>query len=146
MIRGQEGDRIVAPLYGDRDLPEWARAMANYWPVELCVRYYRNVASYLGEEDFHVARVMNAASSALKNVDEHSDSFIFIDSFDPHEPWYVPEPYRSLYGDYRADTTCWPPYPWTGTADRFFRDTSDADREYIKPKIPAIYSYVSAIS
>ena len=144
MVRGQEGDRPIAPWISAGDLPEWARSMAEYWPEDLCVRYYRNVMSYKGEDDFHVARVMTGAAAALSNIDRDSRSFIYVDSFDPHEPWLTPEPYRSMYGEYRPDITCWPPYPWTGTAERFFNDTSAEDRVYIKRQYAGNVSMVDA--
>ncbi len=45
------------------------------------------------DEDQHVAKVINKACSFLENVDKTKGFFMWIDSFDPHEPWDPPSVY-----------------------------------------------------
>jgi len=51
------------------------------------------------EEDFIVAQVMIKASRWLQENRDAQNFFLTIESFDPHEPWFVPEHYRLMYDD-----------------------------------------------
>lgn len=46
-----------------------------------------------GEEDQHVAKVMKMAAKYLENADRTKSFFLWVDSFDPHEPWDSPSVY-----------------------------------------------------
>ncbi|HOL55218.1 MAG TPA: sulfatase-like hydrolase/transferase, partial [bacterium] len=52
-----------------------------------------------GEEDYCIARVFKEAIRWLEYITEKQKDklFLWIDAFDPHEPWDPPEPYRSMY-------------------------------------------------
>ena len=35
---------------------------------------------------------------------------MFVDEFDPHEPFDTPEPWASRYGEWEGERLIWPPY------------------------------------
>jgi arylsulfatase A-like enzyme len=103
--RGHEGDAwrtrsdpswLGAPSYGRGDMP------------------YDNSRSYFTDEsDFPGPRVMREAARWLTNEAPAHDRFLlFVDEFDPHEPFDTPEPYASMYDpDWNGPThLIWPPY------------------------------------
>lgn len=107
-IRGHEMDNWrTAPL---AEVPDWARVMAERRPPESAV-YLRNVAHFAGEEDFFGPRVMRAAAEWIDANHSHEQFYLHVDCFDVHEPFHIPEPYRSLYSDddYRRHNP-WPHY------------------------------------
>lgn len=62
-------------------------------------QYLKNVSWYKTEEDYCVARVFKSAIEWLQRIirKRKDKLFLWIDAFDPHEPWDPPEPYRRMY-------------------------------------------------
>ena len=101
-IRGQEYDPwIVDPaievdlaphhrLRGDETDPLWEERFRQY---------LRNVSWYETEEDYAISRVVQAASDWLEQATrvQQDHLFLWVDCFDPHEPWDPPSPYREMY-------------------------------------------------
>ena len=80
---------------------------------------YDNSRSYFrGEADYPGPRTMTAAVNWLdKSAVHHDRFFLFIDEFDPHEPFDTPEPYASMYDDtWEGQPLIWPPYVDGGIA------------------------------
>ena len=77
-LRGDEGDGLYRPL------------------IE---QYLRNTTNRKREEDFCVARTITAAIEWLEKTTQNTRDgiFLWVDCFDPHEPWDPPEPYWSMY-------------------------------------------------
>ncbi len=74
---------------------------------------YDNSRGYFKDEgDFPGPRTMAAAARWLdENAGSHDRFFLFVDEFDPHEPFDAPEPYASLYDDsWDGPHLIWPPY------------------------------------
>ena len=67
---------------------------------------------FRGEADFPGPRTMRAAADWLDdNAGHHDRFFLFVDEFDPHEPFDTPEPYASMYDpDWKGPHPIWPPY------------------------------------
>ena len=66
----------------------------------LFIQYLKNIANWKGEEDQFIAQVVKAGIKWLKEqVDKGRKDklFLWLDSFDPHEPWNPPEEYYQLY-------------------------------------------------
>jgi arylsulfatase A-like enzyme len=55
--------------------------------------HLRETQYWQGEEDQMVARTMKQAAKYLEGVDRNKQFFLWVDSFDPHEPWDPPSVY-----------------------------------------------------
>ncbi|MDH7602033.1 MAG: sulfatase [Armatimonadota bacterium] len=133
MIRGHELDYWkTAPQPQE---PDWVLAINKYRPG-WGSRYYRNVAHFKTVEDFHSPTVFRKAAEWIDaNVPliGRQPFYLHVESFDAHEPFYVPEPYRSMYtDDLNPAYTCWPPYQNAQERLAFLRNTSLAELEFIR--------------
>ena len=137
MIRGNMEDHPAAPSVSADALPQWVQSMARYYPVESCIRYYRNAMTWHTAEDFPCGRLMSSAAEQLATCSGGRPVFMQIESCDPHEPWYVPEPYRSMYGPYRQDVTCWAPYFKDDVVGRFFAENDEQALQFIRRQYAA---------
>ncbi|HOQ67662.1 MAG TPA: sulfatase-like hydrolase/transferase [Candidatus Atribacteria bacterium] len=100
-VRGQEYD----PWIGDDipvDVTKYHRLRGDetdkLWKPRF-EQYLRNVSGYKNEEDYCLARVFKEAIKWLEDITKKQKDrlFLWIDAFDPHEPWDPPEPYRNMY-------------------------------------------------
>lgn len=102
--RGHESDP-----WKTRPDPSWAGA-----PLFGRVKMnYDNSRGYFRDEaDFPGPRTMAATARWLDEHARHHDRFLlFVDEFDPHEPFDTPEPYARLYDDtWEGPHLIWPPY------------------------------------
>ena len=84
-------------------------------------RHYDDSRTWFrAEEDFPGPRTMASAASWLRHASNAHDRWmLFVDEFDPHEPFDTPEPWASMYdGDpINPDESrlIWPPYIVGGT-------------------------------
>lgn len=126
-IRGQEGDNW---RFGSTDAIE--SAMRRHvrepidWDAQAGLRVYlHNQAFRKSEEDYSCARVFGRASEWLEENATNAPFFLWVDSFDPHEPWDPPPSYADAYfSDYDG-----PDFINPGSAGP---DASDAEKERIK--------------
>ena len=134
LIRGHEFDAASSrPLEDPEEYPEWVKAYLKWRPpARFNVQYYRNVKDYKGEEDFHGPKVMQAAADWLDENHSHDKFFLHVESFDPHEPFYVPEPYRTMYGPYNEKFNCWPPYQNHQMFKKYMEETSEEELQFIR--------------
>ncbi len=88
--RGHESD-----AWRTRPDPSWLGAPSfhrGHTPYDNSRGYFR------GEADFPGPRTMAAAARWLEDeAPAHARFLLFVDEFDPHEPFDTPEPYASLY-------------------------------------------------
>jgi len=100
-FRGQERDFA-------RSGPEPSDEMIrHYLPEELenprrrefISRTLRNMYDRPREEDYFNARVLIGSADWLAQNRDADKLFLTTESFDPHEPWFVPEHYRRMYDD-----------------------------------------------
>jgi arylsulfatase A-like enzyme len=105
--RGHEGDTWkTRPDPSFMGAPLQQRA-GRHMPYDESRTYFK------GEGDFPGPRTMAAAANWLKDNAGHHDRFmLFVDEFDPHEPFDTPEPYASMYDKDWGDEPhmIWPPY------------------------------------
>lgn len=109
-LRGHEND----PWKSVPD-PTWAGAPAL--PARGAGRHYdRSRTWFRREEDFPGPKTMAAAASWLEaNAAAHERFLLFVDEFDPHEPFDTPEPYASMYDPgWQGEHVIWPPYAIDG--------------------------------
>jgi len=105
-IRGQEGDPYVLDPSVKIDLSRYLPVVEpdKKWTQQLD-QYLRNRAHWTSEEDHFVAQVMKASMQYLDRMLQRQNDriFLWIDSFDPHEPWDPPEEcWRKYDPDYEG--------------------------------------------
>lgn len=107
-LRGHESDPWKL-----RPDPSWVGTPALPAATEWERRPYDDSRTYFrGEEEFPGPKTMQAASRWIEeNANFHERFFLFIDEFDPHEPFDTPEPWTYRYHDQRESSLIiWPPY------------------------------------
>ena len=89
-IRGQEYDPYTSHIsrrdvddYVNKNYPEIWRKRIN--------QFLANTDEFRSEEDWFPAKVVSEAVDWLRKNRTHEKIFLWIDSFDPHEPWDPPE-------------------------------------------------------
>jgi arylsulfatase A-like enzyme len=98
-LRGKEMDP-------QRSGPKPAQAVIDYWlPKELQTdrrvwfisQCLMNMYDRPGERDYFAARVLQEAATWVEQNRDADKFFLTVESFDPHEPWFVPSQYRRMY-------------------------------------------------
>ena len=132
-IRGQEGD----PYIGDVD------SMRGYDKINRTAGEFKfkmdqvNRANRRGEEDMPQVKTFAAGMRFIEANREADNWFLQLECFDPHEPFDVPEKYRSLYEDsYAGEPFDWPGY---GRAEE-----DPVRREHIRKTYAALLSMCDA--
>lgn len=100
-IRGQERDRYKSMKMTPEEEVDRYTVPGNSGSMRDKVRQYRaNVAHRKGEEDWFGPQVFTRSMDYLEVAKEVGGPFfLFVDSFDPHEPWDPPVEYANLYGE-----------------------------------------------
>jgi arylsulfatase A-like enzyme len=95
LVRGQEGDR----MWLDENVPyetpcpqELMRYSPEHWQRILVNRAHRQV-----ETDWFAPKTYSTAIEWLERNYRRKDFFLWVDTFDPHEPWDPPQHYIDLY-------------------------------------------------
>jgi arylsulfatase A-like enzyme len=109
LLRGQEHDPWrSSPAEVDLPCsPEKLRGGAR----GATFKYLQNVAWWRSEEDTFPARTMRAAAAWLEENYERP-FFLYVDTFDPHEPWTPPAHYLARYEPegYTGEEVIYPRY------------------------------------
>ncbi len=124
-FRGQEGDRWQ---------PKRLARIDNRNPLnkkgDAVIQHYANRTKIKAESDMPSIRTMQAGMEFLEHHKDKDNWFLQIECFDPHEPFYVPEKYRKMYGCVdRNDAFFWPPYQMVSPSVGD-RDLEDVRKEY----------------
>ncbi len=100
-IRGQERDRYKSMALASEDEVDRYTVAGNDQSMRDKVRQYRaNVSSRQSEADWFGPKVFTRAMDYLEVANDTTEPFfLFVDSFDPHEPWDPPEEYANMYGE-----------------------------------------------
>jgi len=98
-IRGQESDNW---RFGSREAIEdllrpHVREPINWGRHVGLMQYMFNQKFRQREEDYSCARVFRRAADWLSENARNAPFFLWIDSFDPHEPWDPPREYADRY-------------------------------------------------
>lgn len=107
-LRGHESDP-----WRTRPDPSWAGTPALPWAPAIPPKHYDLSRTWFrDEQDFPGPRTMQAAADWLRCSAPSADRFLlFVDEFDPHEPFDTPEPWASRYDpDWSGPRLVWPPY------------------------------------
>lgn len=105
-LRGHENDP-----WKSRSDPSWLGSPALQ--AANGGRYYDDSRTWFrSEQDFPGPRTMTAAADWLDaNHDAHDRFLLFVDEFDPHEPFDTPPPWAGRYDpDWDEPLLIWPPY------------------------------------
>ena len=99
--RGQEWDTYVSRVSS----PEEPEHLGK-WKDQ----YVKNQTAYKTASDFPSQRTFEGAIDWLRANKDEDDYFLWIEVFDPHEPFDCPDEYLQLYGDEWQG----PLYNWSG--------------------------------
>lgn len=109
--RGQEGDPFKGDVKGYREgiagKPYYKYAVQDYFNRRLMCR----------EEEMPQAVTFGRGIEFIEHNYREDDWFLTIETFDPHEPFYVPQKYKELYPelpDYGVDWPEWDCVPAEG--------------------------------
>jgi arylsulfatase A-like enzyme len=139
-VRGHELDAWdPTPL---RETPEWARSIDRCRPGTWRRRpgwgsiYCGNARHFAHDESlFPCAQVMQRTADWLERAAGLDRFLLWTECFDPHEPHFLPEPYRTLYspdGKDHPEFCCWPPYQNHAETQRFLARASDLELAWIR--------------
>ncbi len=100
-LRGQETDRYRSgPRLTPEEIEYWlppemrGRGQARIEFIQQCIM---NIHDRTKEEDYFAPRVLREAALWLEQNQDADRFFLTIESFDPHEPWLVPQHYKRMY-------------------------------------------------
>ena len=98
-IRGQEYDRYrSAPPSREIDIDHFIDPkLYGTYPHAKLLQYLSNTAFRKGEEDYFAPMVFSEGMRWLEENHDAEKYFLWLDVFDPHEPWDPPQEYRDIY-------------------------------------------------
>lgn len=144
MIRGHELDMYNTDTLAS--VPRWAQNI-DQWRPGWGTRYYNNVKDYREEKDFFAPRTMAEACDWLDGNHAHDPFMLWVECFDVHEPFHVPEPYRSMFtGEELDDHNCWPPYQtgYHGHEEKWWETASEQEVAYVRAQYKGKIAMVDA--
>jgi arylsulfatase A-like enzyme len=110
-VRGQGNDRLCTDPIEVR-LPAAAHKLRD--PERTVKQYLRNVSTRRSEGDWFAAQTMTMAARWLEERAPTRTShpfFLYVDVFDPHEPWDPPQQYVDQYErGYEGESIIYPAY------------------------------------
>jgi arylsulfatase A-like enzyme len=118
--RGQEGDFWIS----DRNTPDIPYTGGTTRGEVRHRQDWVNRAYMKEENDYPQARTVAGGIRFLEQNHDYDNWFLHIETFDPHEPYFVPERYKALYPEYdfaaaeAKGLNDWPDYRPAGEADR----------------------------
>ncbi len=107
-FRGQEGDRWTPQAYGI--VPEGRSDMDKKGDNVSVVQHYANRTRMREESEMSCVRTFEAGADFIRHHLDRDSWFLQIESFDPHEPFYVPQKYRDMYDLKDMPRLDWPAY------------------------------------
>jgi arylsulfatase A-like enzyme len=136
-IRGQETDPLVPTPKADLDLSRYVRASVSAdAPIRRIVAQYLNNRSWWkSEADHYAAQVMQTAANWIKNYGHRKPWLLWVESFDPHEPWDAPAEFVDKYcPNYNGLELIWAP--------SFVKDCSESEFARLKAHYAAECTHV----
>ncbi len=129
-IRGQETDNWRGGTLASiaDELRTYTREPLDSPTLAHLAQYLYNQRGREREEDYQCARVFRSASRWLHDNAANAPFFLWIDSFDPHEPWDPPRAYADRYHAWEDEPGIEYIYP-----------DNDASTDEEKARIKALY-------
>jgi arylsulfatase A-like enzyme len=122
-LRGQELDPARSgPRLTQEEIDYWLpKELQNEPFIRFIQRCITNIRDRIREEDYFAPRVLKEAALWLEQNKDAERFFLTVESFDPHEPWLVPDYYRRMYikEEGRENVLS------------FYRDVSDIDQKLL---------------
>jgi arylsulfatase A-like enzyme len=101
-IRGQEGDHFIADI-AELNKKDFVRS-----PHKEMDRINRKYMTK--EEDMPMPKTFAAGLDFLKLNHKEDQWYLQLETFDPHEPYFLPERYLEMYDIDLSEHNDWPPY------------------------------------
>ncbi|CAA9549206.1 MAG: hypothetical protein AVDCRST_MAG88-643, partial [uncultured Thermomicrobiales bacterium] len=132
-VRGQHADRYVVDPIPTR-LPAAPHKLKN---VAATHRYLRNTAFRRSEDDWMAAQTLRRAMAWLERNRAREDFVLWVDLWDPHEPFDAPDFDLTRYADpdYRGEEIIYPRY---GRPDYM----DEAERDHVRAHYAALVTLV----
>ncbi len=98
-LRGQESDNYKGGTPGMiwKELSAHLRDPSDYARHATLYQYLLNQRRRTGEEDYQCARVFRTAADWLDDNAANAPFLLWVEAFDPHEPWDPPRRYTDRY-------------------------------------------------
>ncbi len=96
-IRGQEADPYKTKPLENIDLDHYLKPEMDKGTIRGLIQYLKNVADRESEDDYFAPSVFGAGMKWLEDNYKQDKIFLWLDSFDPHEPWDPPAYYVDKY-------------------------------------------------
>jgi arylsulfatase A-like enzyme len=137
-IRGQETDKVGPRPQPQPGMENKARGQSN-WSRHLGnIRELRRF-----EQDCFVAQTMTEATHWLERNHDLGKFFLYIDTFDPHEPWDAPRWYEEAYNPgYDGESYRYPVY---GKADVYSKAELDQIRAMYAAEATLVDRWVGSL-
>ncbi len=116
-VRGQESDNWRGGTFAmiEDQLKRHVREPVQPRQHATLQQYLHNMRGRQHEDDYLCARVFLSACRWLDECSHNRPFFLWVDSFDPHEPWDPPAPYADHYAPgYSGRDFIFPGAAWQG--------------------------------
>jgi len=94
--------------------------------------YARNSISFDTEEDYFTPQVFSRTREWLENNQDWDEWFCYVDNFDVHEPFDIPETYASMYTSENPDDPQLPTWPYYGKITKGQSKLSEQELEFVQ--------------
>ncbi|MCD6221837.1 sulfatase [bacterium] len=96
-VRGKENDMFKSGPEPSEELIKYYSPIEGLEKSKLLKKVLINTQNWKKEEDYPVAQIMIKAANWLEENKDAEKLFLVLESFDPHEPWQVPDFYSKKY-------------------------------------------------
>ena len=121
-IRGQEADPFIPTSKPNQNVSKYIGSKVDINPGKhrLMSQYLNNRSWWKDESDHFAGQVMQSAASWITRYGSKKPWMLWVESFDPHEPWDAPKEFLELYSstDYQGTEPIWP----SGLVDNYTKD------------------------
>lgn len=117
-IRGQEGEPWICALHDPTDYPR-PNTEITQKPLDRLRQDWINRAQTKSEADFPQAQTVSRGLEFLERNHDATPWYLQLETFDPHEPFFVPQAYLDMYDvDLKKMNVDWPDYDRAGPERR----------------------------
>ena len=107
LYRGQEGDRWTPQDYGK--IPSGRSSLNKTGSISV-QQHYANLTREPSEDDMSSVKTFRSGEEFIVRHKDKDNWYLQIESFDPHEPFTVPDHYRHMYDLMNDPQFDWPAY------------------------------------